>query len=52
MAGIAIGQPWAEGGFKNLRIEGYAADAAHLAALTRVVNATQGTAWPVDQVAQ
>jgi GNAT superfamily N-acetyltransferase len=52
MAGIAIGQPWAEGGFKNLRIEGYVNDTAHLAALATVVNATRGTDWPVERVAE
>src|SRR4051794_18870581 len=52
MGGIAVGRPWAGGEFKDLRVEPYQADAAHLDALTAVVNATRGTAWPVAQVAR
>src|SRR5579859_1521356 len=37
---------------EGLRIEGYVDDPAHRAALTAVVNATRGTHWSVDEVAQ
>jgi GNAT superfamily N-acetyltransferase len=52
MTGITIGKPWTDGGFKDLRIEPYIEDAAHLDALTAVVNATRGTDWSPAWVAR
>ena len=52
MSGIAVGRPWPDGEFKDLRIGPYVEDAAHLAALTAVVNATRGTDWSPAQVAE
>jgi GNAT superfamily N-acetyltransferase len=50
MTGISVGRAWDGGGFKDLRIAPYAPDAAHLAALTQVVNGTRGTAWSAERV--
>ncbi len=51
MTGLQIGQPWDAAGFRDLRLMGYADDAADQAALAAVVQAVRGSAWSVARVA-
>ena len=55
MGGISIGQPWSDGSFKDLRIEGWSGTDAQWAALNGVRNATltaidpaEYPPWPED----
>jgi GNAT superfamily N-acetyltransferase len=52
MSGMKVGQPWAGGGWKDLRIEAWTGSDAQWAALTAVCNATLAAIDPAEYPAQ